>query len=116
MAAPDRHDPRVDGVADGLEAVARRLAADADAVRRRGDALARSAVALRWQGAAAEAFRRSLAADRARLHRSADELDEAAAALRAHAARVRARLERLRELERAAERRLEELRDLVGLP
>jgi uncharacterized protein YukE len=106
----------MDGVPEALDAAARRLSADADAVRRRGDALARSAAALRWQGGGADAFRRALAADRARLHRAADELDQAAAALRSHAARVRARLERLRELERAAARRLEELGDRVGLP
>lgn len=106
----------MDGVPEGLEAVARRLSADADAVRRRGDALTRSAAALRWQGGAADAFRRALAEDRTRLHRAADELDEAAAALWAHAARVRARIERMRELEQAAARRWEELRELAELP
>lgn len=107
--------------AEALEASARRLAADADAVRLRADALGRSVVGLRWQGAAADSFRRALTADRARLERAAAEVDEAAAALQAHAARVRARLERLRELERAAAQqladlRLEDLRELADLP
>lgn len=106
----------MDGVPDGLEAAARRLSADAAAIRLRGDALLRPAAGMRWQGGAADAFRRALADDRTRLHRAADELDEAATALRSHAARVRARIEQLRELERAATRRLQELRDLVDLP
>ena len=94
-----------DGVPEALEAAARRLDADADAARRGGDVLARSAAALRWSGGAAESFLRAAAADRARLHRAAAELDEAAAALHVHARRVRARLERLRALERAAAER-----------
>ena len=105
-----------DGAPEALEALARRLSADADAVRLRGDALVRAAAGLRWSGGAAQSFRRATHADRARLHRAAEELDEAAAALRAHAATVRSRQERLRALERAAAQRREDLRERVGLP
>lgn len=89
------------GDPDALDAAARVLSADADAVRARARGLASSVARMRWQGEAAQAFRESVERDAARLHRAAAELDEAASALRAHAADVRATLARIRAVERA---------------
>jgi uncharacterized protein YukE len=89
------------GDPDALDALARQLAGDADAVRARGRALEDSVRGMRWQGDAATAFRHVVSEDADHLHRAARELDEAAAALRAHAAEVRAKLARIRALERA---------------
>lgn len=89
------------GESDVLDAHARRLAADADAVRARASALQASVAELQWQGQAAQAFRRTVERDADHLHRAARELDGAAAAMRAHAAEVRARLAQIRALERA---------------
>ena len=89
------------GDPEGLEASARRLAADAEAVRDRARVLVDAAGGTGWRGPAAEAFGRAVADDAAALHRAARELDEASAALRSHAAEVRERWARLRELQDA---------------
>lgn len=86
------------GDPDALLAAARRLSADATAVRERATALVQAAGAPEWQGEAALAFRAALADDAAGMRRAADELDDAAAELRAHAAEVAGRLARLAEL------------------
>ena len=83
------------GDPEALHAAARRLTADAQAVRERATALVQSAAAPSWQGEAAEAFRAGLDADAAAMRRAADELDDAAAELRAHAVEVAERLARL---------------------
>lgn len=108
------------GDPDALDAHARGLAADAEAVRGRARALEASVAQLRWQGDAARAFRGSVERDADHLHRAGRELDEAAAALRAHAEQVRARLAQIRALERAVsgwfDAQLAALADAAGDP
>lgn len=89
------------GDPDALDALARTLERDADAVRDRARALVAAARDTAWVGDAAEAFRRSVDDDADSLGRAARELDEAAAALRQHADDVRAQLARIRALEQA---------------
>lgn len=89
------------GDPDALDAAARQLTADSQAVRARSRAVAASVAAMRWEGTAAAAFRRTVEEDADALHRAARELEQAAAALREHVAEVRARLARIRALEDA---------------
>ncbi len=83
---------------EALEAAARRLAAAATLVHRTAERLSATGRGVRWRGEAAEAFRRSLADDVARVRATADGLERASAELLRHAATVRERLARLREL------------------
>lgn len=86
------------GDPEDLEASARLLDRDADAVRVRGRAVERAARGLGWEGPAARAFAGTLSADLTALHRAGHELEEAAGALRRQAAEVRERERELREL------------------
>ena len=91
------------GDPDALDAMARRLGADAAGVRDRARTLVAAASATAWAGPAAEAFRRAVGDDAQDLRRAADGLDEASRALHAHADEVRERLAELARLAALAE-------------
>jgi hypothetical protein len=92
------------GDPDQLDALATRIAAEAETIRDRARVLHRHAAEVHWRSSAADAFRARIERDVTALNGAAAGLDEAVVALRHHADAVRARIQFLREAaERAAQ-------------
>jgi uncharacterized protein YukE len=89
------------GDPDQLDALATRIAAEAETIRDRAGLLRRHAAEVHWRSAGADAFRDRIARDVAALNGAAAGFDDAATALRHHADTVRGRI---RFLQEAAER------------
>jgi hypothetical protein len=85
------------GDPDQLDALATRIAAEAETIRDRARLLHRHAAEVRWRSSAADAFRARIERDVTALGGAAAGLDDAAVALRRHADTVRARIQFLHE-------------------
>lgn len=89
------------GDPDLLDALAARIAAEAELVRDRAQELSRNTAAVQWRSSGAQAFRARVQRDVSALTGAAAGMDEAVVALRHHADAVRERVAFLRD---AAER------------